>query len=160
MVDIVGIGAGDAREHVLETFARHQVAVGERGLAERREEVVAAPVELQIRGLGRAGERGGERRVALGLHRQAGDIGRQRHDMAAAVEIVGKLHGHPDPFFLVGPETEGTTCDGPGGPKAIPYASDPPGHPARGRDCGSRQVSWLAGCGGCLAFPAPKAPVA
>ena len=50
MAHIVGIGAGDAREHVLEAFARHQIAVGERGLAESGEQRVARTVQLEIGG--------------------------------------------------------------------------------------------------------------
>ncbi len=63
MGDVVGIGAGNAREHVLEAFARHQIAVGQRGLAEGGEQDVARAVELEIGRHGLARQRRRKRRL-------------------------------------------------------------------------------------------------
>ena len=57
MRHVVGIGAGDAREHVLIAFARQQIAVVERRLAEIGQQRVAAAVEAQIAGRRRLGQR-------------------------------------------------------------------------------------------------------
>ena len=48
MGDIIGIGAGDAGEHVLEGFARHQITVGQGRLAEGGQQQVARVVQHQI----------------------------------------------------------------------------------------------------------------
>ena len=79
MVDIVGIGAGDAGEHVLEAFAVQQIAVLQGGLAERRQQAVAGTVQGQIGRLGPRRQRPGHgwartllcgfRRGGLGLFR-------------------------------------------------------------------------------------------
>ena len=67
MGDIVGIGAGDAREHVLEAFARHQIAVGQRRLAEGGQQRVARAVQLEVGGDGFARQRRRIGRLGRGL---------------------------------------------------------------------------------------------
>ena len=63
MGHIIGIGAGDAGEHVLEAFARHQIAVGQRRLAESGEQRVARTVQLEVGGHRLARQRRRHRRL-------------------------------------------------------------------------------------------------
>ena len=65
MADIVRIGAGDAGKHVLEAFARHEIAVAERGLAESRQQRVARMVEREVGGLGPGRQRIRQRRLGI-----------------------------------------------------------------------------------------------
>jgi hypothetical protein len=108
MRNVVGEGTGDAREHVLEALARHQIAVGERELAEGGEQMVAAVIGLEIGGPRRWRQRCGKRCGAFGqrphkaqvwLRRLWRDrLGRrrlERDQMSALVKIVAKSHQQP-----------------------------------------------------------------
>jgi hypothetical protein len=48
MVGVVGIGGGDAREHVLIAFARQEISILQGGLAEVGQESVARAVDLDL----------------------------------------------------------------------------------------------------------------
>ena len=73
VADIVGIGAGDARKHVLEAFARHQIAIGQGRLAERGQQGVAGAVQHQVGRLGLGAQRIGQRRLRAGFEQVLGN---------------------------------------------------------------------------------------
>ncbi len=164
MLHVVGEGAGDAGEHVLEALARHQIAVFERGLAERGQQRIAAAVEPEIRRSRRLHQRRRQRRAALGLRRQRRRCrgpGRNRHghrrefdDIAVLIEIVGKC-GHRQPQFLARRTRGGRSLQDRPAAIATGFASGHRGTPPEDVSR-SRQVYWLAVPRRFPAFPAPQ----
>ena len=69
MGGVIGIGAGNPREHVLEAFARHQVAVGQGRLAESGEQRIAGTVSLRSAGIGLRSSGAGIGGLTTGLTR-------------------------------------------------------------------------------------------
>jgi len=49
MRNVVGKCAGHSRKHVLKALIGHEVSVGERCFAETGEEIIALPIEFEIR---------------------------------------------------------------------------------------------------------------
>ena len=182
---VIGIGAGDAGEHVLEAFARHQVAVGQGRLAERGQQGVAGVVQHQVGRLGARRQRIRQRRLGRLLEQVLDRLGRfgllgrsLGSGLVSTVRVTttdrsstrsGGVWTTTWPSVSKSPSR---TClpsadiyiplggqgnrEAVGARYALPYS--PPGRPAPIVKPCSRQVSWLAAL-----FPAAfpgAAPVA
>ncbi len=100
--DIVGIGAGDAGEHVLKALAGYEVAVLQGRLAERRQQGIAAAVEAEIGRKRRARQRRRQRRASfrnIGRNAAGNHPRRQRDEVAMLIKIVGNCR-HRRPHAL------------------------------------------------------------
>ena len=108
VVDIVGISARDACEHILKALARHEVTVFERRFAERCQQRVASAIEREV---GRSRRRRQWRRQRRAMRRWCGErqarlrnrFGRcdrrpprELNDAAIPIEIVSD-NGHSQP---------------------------------------------------------------
>ena len=129
--DVVGVGAGDAREHVLIALARQQIAVGQRRLAEHRQQLVAAAIEREVGGFRRRRQRSRQRRrswrarhARCAVRRRA--VRRVMNEMTVPVEVEG-VGRHRNPRRYVGAGAGGRVAGMPA--DEPPDASDLRGTP-------------------------------